>query len=308
MPSTPPARKTDVIEKHPRGTHQPYVFEGPEHLTHTAFVADQTIRSIRANRDRPWFAIAGFYAPHAPLNPPRRFVDMYDPSTLPPPAMNEGENARHGLSDDEWREVKAYYYALVSHVDDQVGRILATLDECGLRDNTLVIFTADHGEHLGDHGLIGKGAPGTDSCARVPLLVRYPDRIPAGQVRAELIEQVDVAPMVLDYAGVQRPPLFQGRSFRSLMEGGDYQARSSAFIEFRMPFGLSTKAIRTPGFKYAISNRRDEQLYDMRRDPNELNNVAADPAYAAALTDARHELLRRAFDVETQYPLRTADY
>ena len=306
--STPPARRTDVIDKGSREAQQPYVFEGPEHLTHTAFVASETIRSIRTHAGRPWFAIAGFYAPHAPLNPPQRFVDMYDPAELPGPIMNEGEN-QYGLSDEQWRNVKAHYYALVTHVDNQVGRILTALDELGQRGNTLILFTADHGEHLGDHGLVGKGPPDQDSCAHVPMILSLPGRI-AAQRRDELIEQVDVAPTVLDYCGVQTPPQFQGRSFRPLLDGGEYQPRDSVYIEYRQPFEphRTWKTLRTRKFKYSICADGTERLLDLEKDPHELTNLVYDSEYAAALAEMRAELVRRWFTVESQYPLRTGIY
>ncbi|NLF30694.1 MAG: sulfatase-like hydrolase/transferase [Planctomycetes bacterium] len=305
--SSPPACVGPRIEKHGRNTHQPYVFEGPEHLTHSAFVADQTIAFLRARRNETFFAIAGFFAPHAPLNPPQRFVDMYNPADLPLPVMNEGEN-QLGLSDEQWRVVKAYYYALVSHVDDQIGRILAALDELGLSDNTIVVFTSDHGEHLGDHGRVQKGPPGLDSCVHVPLLVRYPGRIARGRRVGELVEAVDLAPTLVDWCGVQPPPIFQGRSFRPLLEGRPYEARTSVFIEYRDPFGSSWKAVRTHAFKYCRSNTGAELLFDLAADPYELASVAGDPACAAALHTMRDELLQRWFSVERQYPRRTAAY
>jgi len=305
--TSPPAATEGRIEKHGRRLTEPYLFEGPEHLTHTAFVADETIRYIRCRNEGPFFAIAGFYAPHDPLNPPARFVEMYDPSRLPLPVMNPGEN-RLGLSDDDWRTVKAYYYALVSHVDDQVGRIMTALEEAGLRESTLVIFTSDHGEHLGDHGLTGKGPPGYDSCVHVPLIVSCPGRIAGGEVHRELIEAVDIAPTILDYSGVQAPPAFQGRSFRPLIEGGDYQPRDSVYIEYREPFGVSWKVVRTHDFKYGLSNAGEELLFDLGNDPTELSNVIDDAAHRDALNRMRRELLRRWFDVERQYPLRTGMY
>ena len=310
--STPPAWTGVPVEKHPRRTDEPYVFDGPEHLTHTAFVAEETCHYIRRHKDDTFFAIAGFYAPHAPLNPPKRFVEMYDPASLPGPARNEGEN-RLGHSDDEWRRIKAYYYALITHIDDQIGRVLGTLDECGLRDDTLVIFTSDHGEHLGDHGLIGKGPPGLESCAHVPMVVSCPgaDRLKAGLRAEEIIEQVDVAPTVLDYCGVQVPPAFQGRSFRPLLEGRDYLPRTSAFIEFRQPFGTSWKTVRTHEHKYCACSDGREILFDLTSDPHELTNVAGEgfhQSHRDALNRMRAELLRRWFDVEKQYPLRTGAY
>ena len=307
--STPPAWEGPPVEKHPRGTTDPYPFEGPEGLTHSAFVAEETAGTIRRRAGRgPFFVIAGFYAPHCPLNPPGRFVQMYDASALPPPMMNEAERERHGLSDAQWQEIKAYYYALVSHIDDQVGRILAALEETGERENTVLVFTSDHGEHLGDHGIVAKGPPGYDSCSHVPLIVSYPGVIPAGRPQRELVEAVDLAPTLLDYCGVQAPPLFQGRSFRPLIEGGEYVERTSAFLEYRDPFTVSWKTVRTHNFKYCVSAKKEELLFDLRNDPHELTNLAGDADAQPALHAMREELVRRWFDVEKQYPLRTGRY
>ena len=294
----------------PRGTQDPYVFQGEEHLSHTAFVAEESSHCIRRHRDEPFALIAGFYAPHAPINPPQRFVDMYDVDAMPDPAIGD-EMPFHRILDvslAQWRKAKAYYYALVSHIDDQIGRILSALDECDLRDNTLIVFTADHGEHLGDHGLGGKGAPGWDSCTHVPLLVSLPECIAAGRTHSELIEAVDILPTLLDYCGVQAPPAAQGHSFRPLIEGKDYTPRTSAFCEHRIPFGPSWKVVRTHTHKYCANQNGRELLYDLMADPKELFSVAADAAYADALDDMRHELTRRWFDVEMQYPLRTGRY
>jgi len=304
--STPPAWQGQPVVKEPRRAIEPYVFRGPEELSHTAFVAEQTIDYLRRHRDDRFFAIAGFYAPHAPLNPPARFVEWYRQAEMPLPAMNPDEN-HYGLDDDAWRQVVAYYYALVSHVDDQVGRILRALDELGLRERTLVIFTSDHGEHLGDHGQEGKGPPGYDSCARVPLLLSWPGVI-APQRRGEIVEAVDLAPTVLDYCGVQVPPTLQGRSYRPLLEGRPYQERSSAYIAYHMPFGASWRAVRGRDWFYAVAGGGQELLFDLRRDPRQLHNVAADLAHSDALAAMRRELISRWFDVEAQSLRRTAAY
>ncbi len=295
--ATPPARKTDLIEKQPRGTHEPYLFEGPEHLSHTAFVADQTIETIRRRAGEPWLAIAGIYAPHCPINPPSRFAEMYDPADMPPPVRNEGENF-DDVSEAQWRLVKAYYYGLISHVDDQVGRILAALDATGQRDNTLVIFTSDHGEYLGDHGKIGKGMPGHDASARVPLIMSWPGVIERGGRYSELVELVDLAPTMLEFCGIQTPPALQGRSLRPLLTGGDYESRTSAFMEQREYPAASQKAVATHRFKYCVNHEARELLFDREADPDELTNVADDPAYRDDLEAMRAEFLRRWFEVE----------
>lgn len=306
--STPPAWRGEPIRAHPRGTTTPYVFEGPEELTHTAFVADETIRFLEERRGGPFFAIAGFYAPHAPINPPRRFVDLYDPARMPLPVRNEGEGA-DGPSDDEWRRIVAHYYALVSHVDDQVGRILDALDRLGHRDDTLVLFTSDHGEHLGDHGLVAKGPPGLDSCARVPLVVSYPSGLTrAGWLCDEPVEAVDIVPTILDYCGVQIPPTLQGTSLRALLEGRGSRPRESAYIEHAVPGGVGWKTVATRRLKYCLSSEGRELLYDLERDPHELRDLAADEGSAELKHAAREELLGRWFDVERRPPSRTAQY
>ncbi len=330
--STPPAWQGEPIVKQPRNTHEPYTFEGPEALTHTAFVAEETLAVLqRRNPDQPFFAIAGFYAPHTPLNPPARFLEMYDPDELPLPHFDRTTDSvpweGMALSDDHWRRIKAHYYALITHVDDQIGRILDTLRETGLHDETLIIFTADHGEHLGDHGLIQKGPPGLDSCAHVPLIVVPPrgmlaaefrTRTAGGRIFDELIEAVDIAPTILDYCGVQVPTSFQGRSFRPLLEGRPYRPRTSAYIEFRDPFRSSWKTVRTRAYTYSLYTlgrntnpalaRTGELLYDLEQDPHQTRNVAAEPAYLSDLQEMRAELARRWFTVEAQTPLRTGPY
>lgn len=314
--STPPEWRGVPVVAEPRRTVDPYVFRGPEHLSHTAFVAEQTAEYIDQHAGEPFFCIAGIYAPHCPLNPPRRFVDLYDLDAMPLPQMNPGEDG-YGLSEDAWRRVVGYYYALISHVDDQVGRILAAIDRNGLAEDTLVIFTSDHGEHLGDHGRTGKSLP-YDSCSRVPLIMRYPGEIGAGTTHDQIVEHVDLVPTILDVCGIQTPPDMQGRSFRALLRGRDYVERSSAWIEHRVPFRNAYRAVRTHDYLYwARAGRepgapgavvRDELLFDMAKDPHQLTDVSGDPAYAEALSEMRAEMVRRLFDVESQYPLKTGEY
>ncbi|MBN1673225.1 MAG: sulfatase-like hydrolase/transferase [Kiritimatiellae bacterium] len=302
----PPASTGRRYEAPPRVATEPYVFAGPEHLTHSAFVADEVVDYLRRHREGPFVCIAGFYAPHSPINPPARFVEMYDPDAMPLPARNAGENMQE-VPDAQWRKIKAYYYAQISHIDDQIGRILNELGAQGLAENTLVLFTADHGENLGDRGRMGKGNP-EDSSSRVPLIVSYPAGFSMRGRRAELIEHVDLAPTLLDWCGVQVPPFMQGRSFRALLEGGPYTPRDSAFMELRDPFRSSYKAVRTHTHLYRLDRNNGEWLYALESDPQQLRNVAEDPAHAAGLHHMRKTLLERWFDVEKQSPKRTGAY
>jgi arylsulfatase A-like enzyme len=316
--STPPAWKGVPVIKQPRNTHEPYIFEGPEHLSHSAFVADEMCTFLnQQKRNQPFFAIAGFYAPHAPLNPPARFVDMYDANEMPLPHLDNEKSVVPwtglNLEDDHWRVIKAYYYALITHVDDQIGRILKCLEKNNLAEDTIVVFTSDHGEHLGDHGLIQKGPPGMISCTHVPLMLCCPTLF-GHQNIPELIEAVDIAPTLLDFCGVQIPPFFQGRSFKSKIMKGPYTPRKSVYIEFKDPFRSSWKTIRTSQYTYSLftpiyeENHQIELLFDLRNDPHEQKNVSDDTNYIEVLHNMRQELLSRWFDVEKQLPRRTGQY
>ena len=336
---TPPAWTGTPIRVHPRETHQPYAFDGPEELTHSAFVADLTCRYLhsrasRAKEGEPFFAVAGFYAPHAPINPPRRFIDWYDPAEMPPPVRAAGENftdrtTGRPVTDEQWRIVRQHYYALVSHVDDCIGRILGALDELGLSDDTLVIFTSDHGENLGDHGLVGK-TQWYDSSTRVPLIVKPPRREPTQGARHTtsrldpasngFVELVDLAPTIADYCAVPQPPFFQGRSLRPFIDGRGQSSspeaglRDSAFFEYGSSAGAGYKAVRAEQYLYARHRDGREHLYDLATDPGQTVDVLAGSEADATVSvrdllgRARAELLGRLIDSESPYPRPTGEY
>ena len=294
-PAALQAGRAEVYDKG-RATHEPYVFEGDEGLTHSSFVASEVSRFLRQPHGKPFFCIGGFYAPHAPINPPRRFVDLFDPAAMPLPVLSEQERMADRLkdvSDEGWRLAHAYYLALVSHIDDCVGQILATLDAAGLADDTLVAFTADHGEYLGDHGRIGKGMPGQDVVCRVPMLLRYPGRFPAGKVVGDLVEGVDWTPTMLDYAAVQAPRCVQGRSLRAAVEGTDPSPRDDVLIEHFVPHGVRSSTVKTRAHTYHCTSTGRELLFDRAADPDEGLNVAAEPACREALSDMRRRTIVR---------------
>jgi choline-sulfatase len=135
-----------------------------------------------------------------------------------------------------------------------------------------------------------------------------PQAIATGTRHTEIVEHVDVVPTIVDYCGIQVPPQLQGRSVRSLLEGRPYEARTSAFIEHHLPGGLSYKAVRTPDRLYAMHADGHQELYDLAHDPAQLHNVAGEPAHRDALHDARAELLRRWFDVQSRTPMPTGQY
>jgi arylsulfatase A-like enzyme len=260
---------------------------------------------IAAHPDQSWLCVASFYSPHSPWVAPQEFLDLYDPATLrlpafPPPA----EAARRGTDFDDagLRTARHGYYAMISEVDHHVGRLLALLEATGQDRNTVVVFTSDHGDWLGEHLRHGKGYPASDQVSRVPLLLRLPAGTggPAptgagaaapGRVVDALVEAVDVLPTLLECAGVPVPPSVQGRSLLPLLRGDRAGARDSALTEAR-----GWKALRTERYRYvcrAAAGGSEEHLWDLERDPGEYEDVAADPGHGAALAEHRRLLLAR---------------
>ena len=293
----PPARETwerimgreDIV--HPEREKKCAIpFGADDDLTHTAFVADETMRFITENADRPFMAIAGFYSPHSPWIVPQKYLDVYDPESLTLPDIPEGWDRpnRTPISEAELRSVRQGYYAMITEVDHHVGRLLDHLEETGLAENTVVFFISDHGEYLGDYHTYGKGAPGNDCISRVPCIVRWPGGGQKGHEVTSLTEAIDVVPTILDLCAVPIPTAVQGQSFLSVLEGNDYPGRSSALTESE-----PCTAIRTDGHRYVCYRDGREMLYDLEADPHEYSDVSSDSDYSAVLADHRLELCQR---------------
>jgi arylsulfatase A-like enzyme len=204
------------------------------------WIADETIDFLQSSReaDEPFCFIANFFDPHHGFGAPEEYRRKYDDVDIPPPMTRDGEldgkpeiftdastswiGRARGYADhtyDELMEIRRAYYAMVSMVDDEVGRILTTLDEAGLADDTIVVFTSDHGEMLGDHQLLLKGPFMYEAAVHVPLIIRWPGPAEAGSRRSELVQWVDLAPTFLQAAGVAQPMAMQGESLAALMRG-----------------------------------------------------------------------------------------
>ena len=270
-------------------------------VTQAAFVAEQTMEYIRQHREGPFFCIAGLYAPHSPGLAPQEYMDLYDPEQLSLPELSpelEAIRAERGYTDQELRLARQAYYAMVSEVDHQVGRLLAYLDQVGIAQETLVIFTSDHGEWLGEHLRYGKGYPAHDCISRTPLIVRWPAGQGASGRRVNrFVEAVDVIPTLLDAAFIPQPPHLQGHSFLAALKGEGFQGRASALTE-----GEGWKSLRMAGVRYVAEADGQESLFDLNADPAGYRTVAGDPAYAGALSAARQELIRRLIGKERPLP------
>ena len=263
--------------------------------------ADAAIQFIHRRTQQPFFLHVNFTAPHDPLLLPTGYEDKYAPEEmrLPPNFLPE-HPFDHGNFDgrDEqllpWprtaaqvRDVTAAYYAVISHMDEQIGRILAALDETGQADNTVVIFASDHGLAVGSHGLRGKQNM-YEHTVGVPLIVRGPG-IPQGARREAQVYLRDLFPTACQLAGIEIPPTVQGKSLVPVLTGRQKSVRPHVICYFRD----KQRMIRTDRWKlihYPHINRW--QLFDLSRDPFEINDLSANAEYANVLVELRSKLER----------------
>ena len=298
----------DGISHLEKQAREAVAFPGDSSFTHSAFVADQCMAFIDAHADDPPFlCLAGFYPPHSvpradhPWMAPEEFLALYDPDdlTLPefPSAVDEERKTREHFDDETLREAVHGYYAMVSHVDHHIGRLLDHLADRQLAENTLVIFTSDHGEYLGEHLKYGKGFPGEDAASRVPLMIRWPNGIESpGRTVHDIVEAVDLVPTILDAVGVQIPPHLRGASLLPAFTGDPLEHDGSALIEGQGQVqGRASvgRALRTDQYHYIMWPNGTESLYDLHADDGKYCDVVDSDVYSERLSDLRRRLLTR---------------
>ncbi len=185
------------------------------------------------------------------------------------------------LGPEDWQQVKAIYYGMVSLLDHSIGKIIEAVDRLGLRDNTMIVFLSDHGDYLGDHGMYGKGLP-YESALRTPLIARGPG-IAAGHTIDSVESALDIAPTLLDMADIAEPEGVQGRSLKPLLSGADTPRPSVALVENDDDFtALRMRSIITPQWRLTYYlNQEWGELIDRENDPLEMRNLWNDPAHAA---------------------------
>jgi arylsulfatase A-like enzyme len=208
---------------------------------------------------------------------------MYDPEALKLPPNWKAADKAPG------RKQIAAYYAAITAIDDQVGRLMATLDELGMAEDTIVLFSSDHGDMLGSQGARLKRKPWEESI-RVPGIFRYPRRIKAGRSETALFSHIDFAPTLLALCGVSAPKQMQGADLSSLVTGQARKGPDSAFFQIFGPYmGDATpegwRGVRTNRFTYARFRSKPWVLYDLQADPSELNNLVDDPAARSLLAE-----------------------
>ena len=317
----------------------------------TDIITDQALEYLDGvDHDKPFCLVYQHKGPHRPFTPAKRHEDLYQNIDFPYPetfyddystrliagkakdmrfdisVAGDYEDLPSGLSDLEkkkWvyqRFVKDHYRSVAS-IDEGISRVLDYLDEHDLARDTLVIYTTDNGFFLGEHGWYDKRFM-YEPALRIPLLVRYPEEIEASAVEERMVMNVDIAPTILDYAGVTIPEVMQGESLRPLLEDEDIEWRKSIFYSYYENSWALRDASRSemsdPSFNYFTAHRigphrgvRTDrfkliefysksdywEFFDLKNDPHEVKNLYSNPAYASEITDLKVELRR----LQTQY-------
>ena len=239
---------------------------------------DLALEFLRAGKkdQRPFFLCVFMGPPHDPYQAPEQYARLYDPAKL---TMRPNWRAQEKTPGP--KEISAYYGAITA-IDDQVGRLQKELDSLGMAEDTILLFSSDHGDMLGSHGLPLKRKPWEESI-RVPGIIRYPRRVKAGRRETALLSHIDFVPTILSLCGAPIPGGMQGQDLSRLVLGNTRKGPDSAFFQIFGPYfgDRSPKAwrgVRTARYMYARNTDGPWVLYDLERDPYELNNLVGDPA------------------------------
>jgi arylsulfatase A-like enzyme len=269
-------------------------------VRHPAFEAAIAFIRRQRSRGKPFCCCVSACEPHDPYVPPKRFLDMYDVDAIrvsptlrddlagKPEVLKRMRGVWAELTEQDWRKISASYWAVITFLDAETGRILEALREGGLYDKTVIVFTSDHGDMLGGHGLATKGV-GTayEEVYNIPLIMRVPGLSPAGQIDDAVMSLVDIAPTLVDLCGAEPMPTAQGRSLRPLLEGSaeknDWQDAYAEF--FGQRFVYTQRIVWHGNWKYVFSPGGMDELYDLAADPHEMRNLAGEPARREMLVD-----------------------
>lgn len=240
---------------------------------------------LKNDNEKPFFIHASFPKPHSPYDPPRPFDQMYSPREVQIPAQNKDGKPRtpymvqmaieHGfnfLSPQAFLNARAHYYGLISFQDQQVGRIIDCLKKNGCYENTIIIFTADHGDMMGDFGFFFKTCM-HDGSAHVPFIVSYPALLAGNQVSDSLVGIQDIVPTLLDLIGYQVNEKFDGVSLKNLLLGKTFKHRDY-FVSYSLESPVQTYMVRNADYKFIYSEANGvEELYHLKDDLREEYNL-----------------------------------
>ena len=260
--------------------------------------AETAMEWMKGTVNAPWFINLNMYAPHPAFDPPREFLEKIDVRAMPSPAFRPEEmrsQLRFAGIDHQTKKPRhpdsyhhkhmiAAYYGQIALIDYQVGRMLETLEETGQRDNTIIVFTSDHGEMLGDHALNFKGCRFYEGAVHVPLIFSWPGRFKEGLRVAGLTELTDIVPTLLEAIGLPVPDYAQGQSLYPALQGRTNPDKHRPFVRceyfdsLKEPHSSRGNMLRDERYKLVVYHRQPVgELYDLEEDPQEFRNLWDDP-------------------------------
>ena len=292
----------DKIEEHKINTLTPRRYggtlswlaaDGEDEEQTDGIGASEAIKKLDdfAKGDTPFFLAVGFFRPHTPFVAPKKYFDLYDRekieipesssqylATLPEPAAKSIRAKKNQLNLEKERaqEIKEAYYATISFVDAQVGRLLDQLEASGLGENTVVVFTSDHGYHMGEHGHWQKQTL-FENATRIPLIISAPNSENKGVISISPVELIDLYPTLMDLTDINTPKHVVGKSLEPLMKNVNASIRGSALTKWRNGYSIKTKRYRIT--KWGSNGELGYELYDHEKDKNELINLASNQDY-----------------------------
>jgi len=254
----------------------------PEEYSSSRWIGDRAVETVETWGDSGNLLMAGFIKPHHPFDPPASFCNLYDPSALTmlpgwteecfahDLELHKGYFPHEKLTETALRRVTAYYYATIAQIDEEVGRIIGVLKRKRLYDNTLIVYTSDHGEYLGFHHLLLKGNHMYDPLMKVPLIIKYPGNRDRGTVSSALVNNINLAPTILGQAGCRIPEEMIGLNLTDI-------SREREIIFAEASKGRRVM-VRMKTRKLLLSQGRGRSLFfDLEQDPYETNNLYEDP-------------------------------
>ena len=285
--------------------------EGHDLIQSDGKVAEKASELIKLHKDEPFFLAVGFIRPHVPFVAPKVYFEPYpyEQVVLPPQVMNDWNDIPAAginyvtsksaqMSEEQKKKNISGYYASVSFMDAQLGKILNTLREEGLEDNTIIVFTSDHGFHLGEHDFWMKVGMHEES-VRVPLIIKVPGKAPA--VCHSLVELLDLYPTVAELAGLETSSHLQGESLVKTLDDPTYKVRDMAF-SMENYGGTKAYLVRTQKWayiQYGEDAKEGMELYDMEFDHKQYNNLAHFPQYSGLVKRMKKNLKQKLEEVRT---------
>jgi iduronate 2-sulfatase len=277
--------------------------EGTDEEQTDGMVATEAIKLMEQNADKPFFLAVGFYRPHCPYIAPKKYFDLYPKDKIKLPAHSPGDTSQYsreafftypfnwGLTEDQRRETIQAYFASVSFMDAQLGRVMDALERLGLADNTIVVFWSDHGYLLSEHGQWKKQSLFEES-ARVPMIVAAPGAKGNGVASPRTVELLDIYPTLTDWCGLSTPGHVAGNSLVPLLNKPRQTWDHPAITQVLRNNGMG-RSIRTERWRYSVwaNGQGAEELYDHEKDPYELKNLAKDPRYDKTKNELRARLM-----------------